>query len=115
MSCMATLRQLVYDCCTGPLAKLSKVCPERRIPLLKRVLDVLDYAMDPMLFTYVYISVHAVDPNDDDILWWHDGPRIDSADAGVNTISDDHPLHLLYSDLIILTKYSWEMLGVSAN
>lgn len=105
---MGTLRSVAREC-VEIIGSLCKQCGERRVPLLKRLLDTLDYSEDSTLFTYVYVSVYVCDENDDDICSWHGGPEIDHS----SQIPPDHPIYQFLSDLRVLLKYTWEMLGAS--
>lgn len=89
------------------IRELVGPCPERRVPMLSRLLGVLDQSRDPELYAYVYISVHIADPNDDDILYWEGGPNVSEGPA----LIPDDPIVVFACDLRVLIKYSWEMIG----
>lgn len=97
----------MYEC-IDIIRTLLEPCPDRKVPLLVRLLKSLDHDRDPELYVYVYISIYVADSNDDDIFQWDGGPDMS---CGSN-IPDDHRLIQYRNDLRVLARYNWEMSGV---
>lgn len=98
-------RATVYEC-VRMIAQLLEPCPDRKIPLLLRLLRALDHSLDPELYAYIYVGVYVANDADDDILTWTGGPGLE---GGPKMAHD--ALVTIRDDLRVLLKYSWEMSG----